>query len=75
MVAGAGVNSDGFSTVTQWNATAWNQDPNTIAFDANNGFSSSSQGNTVMLNSLNNPFPGGVNPQLTSPPSGLGNNL
>src|SRR5258708_28975153 len=28
-----------------------------------------------MVNSLSNPFPGGVNPQLTSPPSGLGNNL
>jgi outer membrane receptor protein involved in Fe transport len=74
MVAGASVNSDGFSTVTQWNATAWNQDPNTIAFDANNGYGSS-QGNTVMVNSLSNPFPGGVNPQLTSPPSGLANNL
>jgi hypothetical protein len=75
MVAGASVNSDGFSTVTQWNATAWNQDPNTIAFDSDNGYTDSSQGNTVMVNSLSNPFPGGVNPQLTSPPSGLGNNL
>ncbi|HEY3988504.1 MAG TPA: TonB-dependent receptor [Acidobacteriaceae bacterium] len=75
MVAGASVNSDGFNTVTQWNATAWNQDPNTIAFDAANGYSSSSQGNTVMVNSLSNPFPNGVNPQLTSPPSGLANNL
>lgn len=75
MVAGAAINSDGFNTVTQWNATAWNQDPNTIAFDAANGYSSSSQGNTVMVNSLSNPFPNGVNPQLNASPSGLANNL
>ena len=30
MVAGTGLNSDGFSANTTWNATAWNQDPNTI---------------------------------------------
>jgi hypothetical protein len=43
MVANSSLNSDGFFTVTSWNATTYNAD-----------------GNTVMLNSLSNPFPGGV---------------
>ena len=33
MVGGTGLNSDGFSANTTWNATDWNQDPNTIAYD------------------------------------------
>jgi hypothetical protein len=76
MVGSAGLNSDGFSSQTAWNATAWDNDPNTIAFDCPDpSVPCSSQGNTVMVSSLSNPFPNGVNPQLTSPPSGLGNNL
>jgi hypothetical protein len=78
MVAGVGDDSDGFSANTTWNATAWNEDPKTIAFDCPNPSASNpctSQGNTVMVSSLSNPFPNGLNPQLTSPPAGLGNNL
>ena len=45
MVSGAGYNSDGFSSVTNWNATAYPK----------NG-----HGNTVILNPLSNPFPNGV---------------
>jgi hypothetical protein len=76
MVGSANLNSDGFSSQTAWNATAWDQDPNTIAFDCPDPtVPCSSQGNTIMISSLSNPFPNGVNPQLTSPPSGLGNNL
>ncbi len=54
MVGNSGLNSDGYSSVTNWNATAWNNDPNTIAFDGGGS------GNTVMLSSLSNPFPAGV---------------
>ncbi len=43
MVANPSLNSDGFSSSTNWNATQYN-----------------SNGNTVLLNPLNNPFPGGV---------------
>jgi hypothetical protein len=76
MVGSANLNSDGFSSQTTWNATAWDNDPNTIAFDCPDPTAPcSSQGNTIMVSSLSNPFPNGVNPQLTSPPSGLGNNL
>jgi Carboxypeptidase regulatory-like domain len=76
MVGSANLNSDGFSSQTTWNATEWDQDPNTIAFDCPDpSVPCSSQGNTRMVSSLSDPFPNGVNPQLTSPPSGLGNNL
>lgn len=68
MVGSASLNSDGFSSVTNWNATAWNNDPNTIAYDGGGS------GNTVMLNSLSNPFPNGVVP-LIAAPKGLANNL
>lgn len=74
MVGGVGLDSDGFSADTTWNATAWNEDPNTIAYDCANEGACGGQGNTVMVSSLSNPFPNGVVPQLTSP-SGLGNNL
>lgn len=52
MVAGPGEDSQGFSSSTSWNATAYNNDPVTIA---NTG-----QGNTVMVNPLSNPFPSGI---------------
>jgi len=52
MVANSALNSDGFFAATTWNATAYNNDPVTIA---NTGV-----GNTVMVNSLSNPFPNGV---------------
>jgi len=43
MVANPALNSDGFGSSSNWNATQYNDD-----------------GNTVMLNPLNNPFPAGV---------------
>ena len=52
MVANSALNSDGFFAATTWNSTAYNNDPVTIA---NTG-----TGNTVMVNSLSNPFPAGV---------------
>jgi len=74
-VGGVSLDSDGFSAYSTWNATAWNGDPNTIAFDCANEQVCGGQGNTVMVSSISNPFPNGVVPQLTSPPSGLANNL
>lgn len=76
MVGSAGLDSDGYSTQTTWNATAWNNDPNTIAYDCDTASIGvcGDQGNTVILNPLSNPFPGGVVPTIASP-TGLGNNL
>ncbi len=74
MVGGTGLNSDGFSTQTTWNATAWNQDPNTIAWDCANAGVCGDSGNSTMISSLSNPFPNGVVQTLSSP-TGLGNNL
>jgi Carboxypeptidase regulatory-like domain len=74
MAAGPSVNSDGYASYSTWNATDWNQDPNTIAYDCANVQACGSQGNTIMLSPLNDPFPNGVVPTITSP-SGLGNNL
>ncbi len=77
MVAGAGQNSDGFASYTQWNATCYNADGNTVY----NGTSScvgaadgSPAASITGINSLSNPFPNGVVPLLTNP-TGLGNNL
>lgn len=61
MVANGALGSDGFSASTNWNATTYNAD-----------------GNTVMLNSLSNPFPNGfVQPTKSSlgPATNLGNEL
>lgn len=75
MVGGTGLDSDGYSTQTTWNATNWNEDPNTIAWDcANAGVCSGDQGNTVILSTISNPFPNGVVPVISSP-TGLANNL
>lgn len=61
MVGSAWLNSDGFSSVTNWNSSAWNYDPNTIVYDGNTG-----NGNTVMVNSLSDPFPSGAVPLVGS---------
>jgi hypothetical protein len=75
MVGGTALDSDGYSSQSTWNATAWNQDPNTIAWDcaANQNLCGGS-GNSTMITSISNPFPNGVVP-LISAPSGLANNL
>jgi Carboxypeptidase regulatory-like domain len=74
MPGSASLDSDGYSTQTTWNATAWNEDPNTIAYDCSNEGICGGEGNTVILNPLSNPFPNGVVEPITSP-TGLGNNL
>lgn len=74
MVGSASLDSDGFATYTTWNATAWNNDPNTIAYDCATAGICGGLGNTVILNSLSNPFPNGVVQPIVSP-TGYGNNL
>lgn len=77
-VASAGLNTDGFSSSTQWNATCLNADGNTVY----NGTATcvgaaptDPAASFTGIYSISNPFPGGVVPTLTSAPSGLGNNL
>ena len=75
--ASASFDSDGFSSATQWNATCYNADGNTVY----NGTSTcvGAAGNSPAASptgiySLSNPFPNGV-VQLLSNPTGLANNL
>lgn len=70
----ASANSDGFSTSTFWNATAWNENPATIAYDCATVGVCGAQGNTVILNSLSDPFPDGLVEPLSNP-TGFGHNL
>lgn len=74
MVGSAGLDSDGYSTSNEWNATNYNQDPNTIAYDCTNFQVCGDSGNTVLVSPLNNPFPNGLVPLLKNP-TGLANNL
>ena len=77
MVGSASLNSDGYSSVTNWNATCFNADGNTVY----NGTSAcvgadpgSPDPSVTGIYSLSNPFPNGVVGLLSSP-SGLTNNL
>jgi hypothetical protein len=75
MVGNSNLDSDGYSTSTTWNATQWNNDPNTINYDCNSSSNLCGlQGNTIILNPLNNPFPNGVVQQIAHP-TGYANNL
>jgi TonB dependent receptor len=75
-VASALQNTDGFSSSTLWNATCYNQDGNTVF---NGTGCNANTGSPLDVfdgpYSLSNPFPNGVVPTLTSPPTGLANNL
>lgn len=77
MVAGAGQDSDGFSTSTLWNATCFNADGNTV-FNGSSACVGAAAGSPAPSvtgpYSLSNPFPSGVVQTLASP-SGLGINL
>jgi hypothetical protein len=78
MVGGTGLDSDGFSADTEWNATCFNADGNTV-INGTSACSGAATGSPAPSStgpySLSNPFPNGVVPQLASPPAGLGNNL
>ncbi|MGD0799810.1 MAG: carboxypeptidase regulatory-like domain-containing protein [Terracidiphilus sp.] len=74
MVGSAVLDSDGYNTATNWNATTWNGDSNTIAFDGGG------QGNSIINSTTNCPNTGSVTgcyslsdpfPTSTADPSGL----
>lgn len=75
-VASAGQNTDGYSSSTTWNGTCFNSNQNTVFNGTSCGVNAGSATDIFTgLYSLSNPFPNGVVPVLTSPPSGLANNL
>ena len=77
-VGSAGLNTDGFSSSTTWNATCFNAngDGNTF-FNTGNAPCNAPATPDVFTGafSLSNPFPNGVVQVFTTPPAGLGNNL
>jgi hypothetical protein len=77
MVSSASFDSDGFASSTQWNATCYNADGNTV-YNGSSSCVGASEGSPAASvtgpYSLSNPFPEGV-VQLISNPTGLGNNL
>ncbi len=76
MVGGAGLNSDGYSSSTTWNATCLNADGNTVFNEsvACGTAAASGAGIYTLPYSLSDPFHAGVVPLISSP-TGLGNNL
>jgi Carboxypeptidase regulatory-like domain len=77
MVGGTGLDSDGFSSQTTWNATCLNADGNTVlngSSSCNGAAAGSPAPSFTGAYSLSNPFPGGVVPLISSP-TGLANNL
>ncbi len=76
MVGGSGLNSDGYSTSTNWDATCFNADGNTVYNGTNQcvGATSGPAPSTTGIYSLTDPFPQGVVPLIASP-TGLANNL
>ena len=75
-VAGTGTNFDGYSSSTTWNATCSNADGNTTYYNGS-GTCNPPAVPDVFTGpySLSNPFPNGVIPVFTAPPTGLANNL
>ncbi len=73
-------NTDGFSSQSFWNATCANANGNTV-YSGNSGCPTPAVDVFTGAYSLSNPFPsapgtpGGIVPVLTSPPTGLANNL
>ncbi|MGB8259905.1 MAG: carboxypeptidase regulatory-like domain-containing protein [Terracidiphilus sp.] len=77
MVAGTGQDSDGFQADSQWNATCYNADGNTVyngTATCQGAPGGSPAASFTGIYSLSNPFPNGVVEPLKSP-SGLANNL
>lgn len=77
MVASATVDSDSYSSVTNWNATCYNADGNT-EYNGTSACVGAAPGSPAPsdtgIYSLTNPFPNGVVPVVSSA-SGYGNNL
>jgi len=70
--------SDGFSSITNWNATCFNADGNSV-FNGTSACVNAAPGSpapsTTGIYSVTNPFPQGVVPIFQSAPAGLANNL
>lgn len=77
MVGSASLDSDGYSSVTNWDATCYNADGNTV-YNGTSGCAGAAPGapapSPTGIYSLSDPFPNGVVP-LIQAPSGLANNL
>jgi hypothetical protein len=75
-VAGVGTNFDGFSSGTTWNATCVQADGNTTYYNGSGACNLPATPDVFTgAYSLSNPFPNGVIPVFTAPPTGLANNL
>jgi hypothetical protein len=77
MVGGSGLDSDGYSSTTNWNSTCYNSDGNTTyngTSECSGAAAGSPAPSSTGIYSLSNPFPSGVVPLIGSP-KGLGNNL
>jgi hypothetical protein len=77
MVGNSSLDSDGYSSVTSWNATCYNADGNSVYNGTNQcvgAAGGSPAPSTTGIYSLTDPFPAGVVPLISSP-TGLGNNL
>lgn len=80
-VASAGNDTDGFSSGTQWAATCFNADGNTVFLPLNGPCVAGQVDNFTVPYSLSNPFPtppgtpGGIVPTFTTAPSGVANNF
>lgn len=74
----ADLNSDGYSSTTSWNSTCYNADGNTV-WNGTSACLGAAPGSPAPsetgIYSLSNPFPYGVAPIFTTPPSGYANNL
>ena len=73
-VGSAGLNTDGYSSSTTWNATCFNADGNSV-FNGTSGCPTPTPGDYTGPFSLSNPFPNGVIQVFNTPPTGLGTNL
>ncbi len=73
-VGNPALNSDGFASVTNWDATCYDANGNTV-YNGASGCPTPVPGVYTADYSLSNPFPNGVVPTLTTAPAGLGNNL
>ncbi len=73
-VGNPALNSDGFASVTNWDATCYDANGNTV-YNGASGCPTPIPGVYTADYSLSNPFPNGVVPTLTTPPTGLANNL
>jgi hypothetical protein len=78
MAGSALLDSDGFSSTTNWNATCYNNDGNTV-YNGTSGCAGAAPNSPAPsdtgIYSLSNPFPNGVVPVFNTPPSGVANNL